>query len=68
MIGVGERTGKLAESLLDLGNFFEEEVDNLAKNISTIVEPVMLVIIAAIVAFLALSIISPIYQLTGSIH
>ena len=68
MIGVGEKTGKLDESLMYLGEFFTEEVDEYSKNFSTIIEPLMLLIIGLAVAFLALAIISPIYQLTGSIH
>ena len=68
MIGVGEKTGKLDETLLYLGDFFEEEVDSMAKNFPTILEPILLVIIALMVAFMALAIISPIYQFTASIH
>lgn len=67
MIGVGESTGKLDETLIYLGDFFEEEVDDATKNLSTTLEPILLLAIGAIVAFLALAIISPIYQLTGSI-
>jgi len=67
MIAVGEQTGKLDETLLYLGDFFEEAVDQATSNITTILEPAMLLIIGIIVAFVAFSIISPIYQLTGSI-
>lgn len=67
MISVGEKSGKLDEVLLYLSNFYEDEIDDLSKNLSTILEPVLLVIIAVMVGFVALSIISPIYQLTGSI-
>lgn len=68
MIGVGEKTGKLDETLLYLGDFFDDEVDNTAKNLSTVLEPVILLIIGAVVGFVALAIISPIYELAGSIH
>jgi type IV pilus assembly protein PilC len=68
MIGIGEKTGKLDESLMYLGDFFSEEVDEYSKNFSTIIEPVMLLVIGLAVAFLALAIISPIYQLTSGIH
>jgi type II secretory pathway component PulF len=68
MIGVGEKTGKLDESLIYLGDFFEDEVDNTAKNFSTILEPVILIGVGLLVAFVALAIISPIYELTGSIR
>jgi type IV pilus assembly protein PilC len=67
MIAVGEETGKLDETLLYLADFFEEEVEDTAKNISTLLEPVMLLGIGLVVAFIAFAIISPIYQLTGSI-
>lgn len=68
MIGVGEKTGKLDESLLYLGDFFSEEVDEFTKNLPTIIEPIMLIIVAILVAFLAMAIISPIYQFTTSVH
>jgi type II secretory pathway component PulF len=68
MIGVGERTGKLDETLLYLGDFFTEEVDTMAKNLPTILEPILLTAIAGMVAFIAMAIISPIYQFTSSVH
>lgn len=68
MISVGEKTGKLDESLLYLGDFFEEEVDNTAKNFATIIEPIVFIVIGLVVAFLAFAIITPIYELMGSIH
>lgn len=67
MIAVGEKTGKLDESLMYLGDFFEAEVDNSSKNIAATIEPIMLLVIGLVVAFIALAVISPIYELTGSI-
>ena len=67
MIGIGEETGKLDEVLIYLGDFFEEEVDDATANLSSTLEPILLLVIGAIVAFIALAIISPIYQLAGSI-
>ena len=67
MIGVGEKTGKLDETLTYLGEYFEDEVDNTSKNLSTVIEPVILIIVGLIVAFIAMSIIGPIYQFTGSV-
>lgn len=68
MIGVGERSGQLAESLLYLADYFEREVDTTTKNLTTIVEPVLLLVIGLVVAFVALSVISPIYQITGQFN
>lgn len=67
MIGVGEKTGKLDEAFVYLGDYFEDEVDDTSKNLSATLEPVILIGVGLVVAFIALSIIGPIYQFTGSI-
>ena len=64
MVGVGERTGRLSSSLLSLADFAEREVDNATKNLSSLIEPIMLMAVGILVGFVALSIITPIYQLT----
>jgi len=67
MIGVGEQSGNLEDTLLYLANYYELEVDNSTKNLSTAIEPILLLFIGLIVGFLALSIITPIYNITGNI-
>jgi len=61
MMQVGEETGETSEILKKLSDFFEEEVANATKNLSAIVEPVLMLIIGAVVAFFAISMIQPIY-------
>jgi len=68
MIFVGEESGKLEETLLYLAGYYEVEVDNSTKSLSTAIEPILLLIIGGVVAFLALSIITPIYNITGNIR
>jgi len=68
MISVGEKTGKLDETLLYLGDFYEDEIDSLSKNLTTILEPILLITIGLVVGFIALAIITPIYELTGSVR
>ncbi|MDP2672093.1 MAG: type II secretion system F family protein [Candidatus Daviesbacteria bacterium] len=68
MIAIGEKTGKLEESLFYLADFYEEEVDNTTKNISTVIEPILLIVIGVVLGFLAVAIISPIYQFTGQLQ
>jgi type IV pilus assembly protein PilC len=68
MIGVGEKSGNLDETLLYLGDFFEEEIDNVSKNLTTVLEPMLLLGIGLVVGFVALAIITPIYQITSSIR
>jgi len=68
MVSVGEKTGKLEDTLIYLAEFFEDEIDTVSKNLTTILEPILLLSIGLIVGFVALAIISPIYELTGSIR
>ena len=68
MIETGEKTGKVDEACMYLGGYYEEEVDNIAKNLTTVLEPILLLIIGLVVGFVALAIIGPIYSLTGSIQ
>lgn len=67
MIAVGEETGSVDESLFYVSTFYEEDIEETAKSMTTILEPAILLIIGLMVAFVALAIISPIYQLTGSL-
>lgn len=67
MVLVGENTGKLDESILFLAEYYESELDESTKALSTFLEPVMLLITGAIVAFVALAIVTPIYKITQSL-
>lgn len=62
MVMVGEKTGKISESLASVGNFYEQEMDEMIKNLSVLIEPVLIVGLGLGVAFLAFSIILPIYN------
>lgn len=68
MIQIGESTGKLEENLAHLAGYYEGELDELVKNLTTILEPILLVFMGIVVGFVALSIITPIYKITQEIH
>ncbi|MCL5783897.1 MAG: type II secretion system F family protein [Patescibacteria group bacterium] len=68
MVKTGEETGKLDEVLSRVSEYFESEADNSLKNITTLIEPVILVLLGVGVAFLVISVILPIYQLTTNIQ
>jgi len=65
MLGVGEKSGQLEESAAYLARYYEKEVGGATKNLTVILEPILLVVIGLIVGFVAISIITPIYQITG---
>ncbi len=67
MVEVGEETGKVDEVLANISKFFESEVDQQVKNLSTALEPIIMVLLGVMVGFLILSVILPIYSLTSQL-
>lgn len=67
MISVGEESGTLDEVSGELATFYEEEVDQTMANLSTIIEPVLLLVLGAAVAGMAVAILLPIYNLSSQI-
>jgi type IV pilus assembly protein PilC len=67
MIEVGEETGKTEAVLMKLAEFYEEEVNQITKNMSSIIEPVLMVLIGGAVGFFAVAMLQPMYSLMENI-
>ncbi len=67
MATVGEESGKLSEVFAELAEFYEEEVDQQLTSLSSIIEPVLMLVIGGIVGFFVISLMAPMYTLIGTI-
>ncbi|PIS21480.1 hypothetical protein COT51_02455 [candidate division WWE3 bacterium CG08_land_8_20_14_0_20_41_15] len=65
MVSVGEQTGKVDEVLMKLSAYYESESEMSIKNLSTAIEPIIMIALGGMVALLMLSVITPIYNLTS---
>ncbi len=68
MVKVGESTGKIDESLLRVSEYFERDLELKVKNLTTAIEPILIIVLGISVAFLIISVITPIYGLISQIQ
>jgi len=67
MIDVGEETGRLSEMLAKVSDFYDQEVDNAVKGLTSMIEPCLIVVMGGLVGFIAISIMAPIFKLISSV-
>jgi len=67
MIEVGEETGQISETLSATSKFYNQEADNITKNMTTLIEPILIVLLGIGVAILVFAILLPIYNITGEL-
>jgi type II secretory pathway component PulF len=65
MVGIGEQTGKMGETLMKLSSYFETEADSLVRSLTTMMEPLIMVVLGLGVGFLVMAVLLPIYSLTS---
>lgn len=67
MISVGEESGNLKELLEEVAEFYEEQVDTITKNISSIIEPILIVLLGVAIGGIAMAILTPMYSIMNQI-
>ncbi len=67
MIDIGEETGRMSDMLAKVSDFYDQEVDNAVKALTSLIEPVLIVFMGGIVGFIAISIMAPIFKLISAI-
>jgi type IV pilus assembly protein PilC len=65
MISAGEESGKLGEVLDEVSDFYAKELRNVIKSVTSMIEPLMIVVMGSVVGFIAMSIILPIFKLSS---
>ncbi len=67
MIGVGEQTGALDQMLNKIADFYEEEVDVAVAGLTSLLEPLMMVVIGGMVGFMLIAMYMPIFEIAGKV-
>ncbi len=67
MLAVGEKTGELDRALNHVKNFYAQEVHNATERLNTLIEPVLTLILGALLAWVVLAVLEPIYQILGEV-
>lgn len=67
MIDIGEESGRLSEMLVKVGDFYDSEVEQTVKGLTSMIEPMLIIFLGGIVGFIAISIMTPIFKLVNSV-
>ena len=66
LISLGEESGSMESVLLDIANFYDKEVETMTKNLTTLLEPIMLIVMGVGIGFVVASVLGPIYSLVNA--
>ena len=67
MLSVGEETGQIDSILLKLAEFYEKEVDTVVEGITSIIEPILIIVLGGMVGFIVISVFGPISSIGNSV-
>lgn len=67
MIDIGEESGRLSEMLVKIGDFYDQEVTDTVKGLTSMIEPMLIIFLGVIVGFIAISVMTPIFKLVNEV-
>ncbi len=67
MVDIGEETGRLPEMLVKVGDFYDEEVEQTVKGLTSMIEPLLIIFLGVVVGFIAISIMVPMFKLVNEV-
>jgi type IV pilus assembly protein PilC len=67
MIKSGEDSGTLSEVLRDVSNYYARELKTIIKTVTSMIEPIMIVLMGVLVGFIAMSVILPIFKMSSAV-
>ncbi|MDW8106891.1 MAG: type II secretion system F family protein [Armatimonadota bacterium] len=68
MMDIGEESGRLSEMMVKIADFYEQEVDAAIKGLTSMIEPLLIIVLGGIVGFIAISIMMPMFKLVSAIQ
>jgi len=68
MIDIGEESGRLSEMLVKVGDFYDQEVEQTVKGLTSMIEPMLIIFLGVVVGFIAISIMTPMFKLVNAVH
>lgn len=67
MIDVGEESGRLAEMMVKIGDFYDAEVETTVKGLTSMIEPLLIIFLGVVVGFIAVSVMTPIFSIVNQV-
>lgn len=68
MIDIGEESGRLSEMLVKVGDFYDTEVEATVKGLTSMIEPMLIIFMGVVVGFIAISVMTPIFQIVNKVQ
>jgi len=68
MVAVGEESGRLEEALTEIGRYYQREVERAVKIMTALLEPILILVVGAVVGFIVFATLLPVFQLGQAVR